>query len=262
MITVDQTQLNRDLARWGAGVARYVDALGVSAGTVVRRQAGLLSRELIDISPKAKAEKIKAKVDQRFHAIANVTDHGNGGGKESNGVIWYNFSSHSASGIKAEADKTKASVDELKKIFLNSTKSGKLKVGRRGKQAFYIWQKMTTKKATRDKLAMLIISHIGRLASGWLVSWSGLGSHGKNIPQKVLRHQSDANSRGFLIDSSSAKDMPSVTIGNNARGVQNLTKRAGALVRLALQRRSFSMKKDLEFALRNRGKWMKREGYE
>lgn len=256
-IQQDMTKFNQvmtDLAI--AAGATGVGSNGASGRQFVMRQAGLLNRTLITITPprdRAKtAKQITDNITGKFNAIGNPereftipqdSKHGTGD------VHWYNWDQHTLRGVARDADLTKASVEELYNLIHKIRPRGTISAGQRGKQRVIIWQKTTTKAATVKKLIARMLKHIGRLKAGWLVSYDFLSANGaiadrSRVPEWVQRHRT--NARGYYIDGLGIPNGPTFTIANYAVGV----KKAGQLFHNALEIRVKAMAKDMQLYIR------------
>jgi hypothetical protein len=265
MITADTAKLQADLGKLNAKLNERFQLLGGRKPVIVKRQAGLLARELMDVSPpknrKKTADSITNKVMGKFHTMgedrsghvwSQVSQVKAGNGD----VRWYAFGKHAIYGIAKEADMTEASVDSLYQLYYGRTlaKSGRFMAGNRGSQAVYIWQKITTRAATVRALAKQIVSHIGRLKAGWIVGWKAAGAPGRVVPQWIAKH---TKPRGYFVDGLASPSQPSFTIANTAKGVSSQA--VNDIARAAVRSRIGKLQKDIEFAITNPKEWSERE---
>jgi hypothetical protein len=268
MITVDQPKLEKDIAAFNTQFKARMGLLKQRCPVIVKRQAGLLARTLINLTPprnKAKLEKkINDRVTSKFHTLGDdktsqvYSDQGSE--KAGHGSIkWYAFGHTGIYGIAKDADLTNASQDLLYKLLWRKmTKSGRTVAGKRGKQTIYVWQKITTKAASVKQLADRIIGHIGRMKAGWTVGWEECGKPGRALPKWVEKHAGKGKgARGYAVDGLGVPGAPQFIIANYAKGVN--AAKAEDYMRAALRIRTQAMEKDTAFALQHPDKWSERE---
>lgn len=257
--------LSTDISKFNASMARFADEMGLTGGPHIQRfvakQAIELVEELIKVSPPKEAaktrEQIRTTIRHQFESLDNdkgfrdsYSKFGEDSAKAGRGdVRWYFWHPTGLYGVKREQDLTGASVDELLKLrnTLREGKRGiKQRVGKRGKQAVFIRQKILTKASTVTKLFARVIRHVGRLKAGWLPSYRilrGIVQGGQvNIPQMVLRHEDKARGQCDL-SGLGVPNQPTITLINYARGCSSSQMRFSA--HRALQNRAVKMEKDL-----------------
>lgn len=251
-----------DMTEFNSSVINYVANLGQAAGMVVRRQAGALASTLIRISPptdvRLTKQRIKDRVSQRFVKMNNSDRkfrRGGKGGKHGRGDIrWYSWQSDALYGVQKQNDMRDASVEDLRQLLHTMNVKGTKTLGQRGKQRVVVWQKQLVRKATVNKLIRRIQDHVGRLKAGWVVSWQGFGSPGRQPQAYVMKHL--AGARGSFIDNTRSTQQPNATITNSSVGADKLK---GKIVQNALKIRIEAMRKDVEWAIKNPEKWRERE---
>ena len=262
MITLDSPKLQADLRRYTSMIAGRFELLGGRKLIILKRQAGLLARTLINISPPKNKQKTSERITQRvtnkFAVMSEYSGYGDsvGGSKKAGhgDVRWYAFSKFAIYGVAKDSDMTGASADELYRLYFGTTKTGRIK-GQRGRQKVYVWQRITTKAKTVKELIKRLLRHIGRLKAGWAVSWKDAGAPGRPLPQWIEQHVSGA--RGYSINLLSAPSEPSFTIVNTAKGVTS--EQVEIAARAALQIRLKALEADMLFAIRKPHEWNERE---
>lgn len=236
-------------------MARYCDELGMAGPEVVRKQAGLLARTLIELSgPKSVSkakEKIGAGVQRAFGSDSRDSGIETGGKHGSGDVHWYSWDEKNLRGIARDVDVRDKTSDDLYDLYNKlrgmQTSRGMLIAGKRGKQTIKIWQKYVAKKSQLAKLIRRLQGHIGRRQAGWLPAWritgSPQGSAGP-VGQKVLDHENGA--RGFYLDGLGIPNGPTFELVNTAVGSSKLN----AIVSSALRIRAKAMADDLRLYIR------------
>lgn len=226
-----------------------VDKLGLAGPVVVKKEAGQLCRTLVELTgPKSRykaKQKISSKVGGFFQVLGSENPHNyDDGKKEGHGdVWWYSFTPKAVFGVAKDKDMTKATPDELYSFYF-STKVNRLGriVGKtRGKQTYYIWQKVITTKARVQKLIKRLQDHLGRQKAGWAITWRGeLGSPNGTlgpVPEWVMRHAVRGKARGTAINGLGIKGHPTFTMINYALGIG----KARGIVSAAFQIRAKAM---------------------
>lgn len=267
MITIDSPKLQADIKAWSDTLrARFELLKQRSRKTVLVRQAGLLCRTLINVSPpvnkKKTADRITDRVNKKFHQMGSDGGHmwstPNEKKQGKGDVKWYAFSKYAIYGVAKDVDFTDATPEQLYSLYFgrNLTSKGRFKAGMRGKQRVMIWQKITTDRKTVKKLIKRLLNHIGRLKAGWAVSWKDAGSPGSQIPNWIGKHVVPGKARGYSIRHLDG-DSASFTIVNTAKGVsaQAVEEKARAALRIRLK----AMTEDVRFALKHPDQWSERE---
>ena len=250
--TVDMTEFER-------GLSAFIGQTQVALPVALRKECGELIKTLVRISPPSDTDKTKMQIANKVYTTMGALNHDIlprhqkilGG---SSSVVWYAWNSQSLYGVAPEKDMTKASVKDLKSVFLSSKLSNSLGgAGRqqmefkhpRKSQRVIITQKVLTTVKQRQKLIDYFWNHIGRLKAGWLVAvGDGIVTlTGENLPPKwVTKHMAGAH--GTALDETGVKDFPSITISNYAKGVGNRKNNLNYLVRSALSIRVKAMAKN------------------
>lgn len=268
MITYNEQEFGRAIQAYNGALRGMIAALGADAPKMVKRQAGLLDRTLINITPPTHPAQTKQKIETNISRKFAQVDApkrefaGARGGKHGSGdVDWYAWTSSALYGIAKESDMRDASVEALKELSFKVKRGGIIDAGQRGKQRVRIWKKIVTKSATVKKLVAYFSSHVGRLKAGWAVSWVHLGRPGRPIPKWVEEKipTSESGGYGFYVDGLGTPGNPTFAIGNRAKGVAELKKKSGALLDAALAIRIKAMAKDVQFGIHNPGKYAQRE---
>lgn len=252
---MSETGFITNLPRFNRNMTRYVDELGMAGNQVVFRQAGLLSRTFISITPpRVKRETAKKIEDNINSKIASVSIPERAfsqpfGGKAGRGdVHWYAWSSTALFGVKRDADMLSASADELYDVLKRIKPGGRIDAGWRGKQHVWIRQKITARAAAVKKVIDRLKKRIGRLKAAWAVCWQDAGAPTGSsgaVPDWVMQHvpQSRQLRNGFTVDNLGVRGHPSFSIVNNAAGVSQLRKLD--LFEQALKIRCKAMETDL-----------------
>ena len=243
------------------GIAGLVEATGLNARIVLRKETGELEKTLVRITPPADPaktrENIKRDITGKFNIVADEANSNmirSGGSFSATGVHWYRVDPLYLRGIAPKADKRDASVDELEVLRHQITKKGRLSlpfVHPRRRQRVLLYQTITTKASTVNKLIARARSHVGRLKAGWLaaVEFGVIQLTGSNLPpQWVTRHQSGA--RGAFVDGLSNPKNPTFTITNYGRGINQ--RAVPGLIADAVKIRAEAMRKNALLFLQNR----------
>jgi hypothetical protein len=225
MIKVDGMALQAAQARLQAAVEKKIRLTGLASLDCVRTEAGRLAETLVNISPpkstgKARAQ-IKAKVNSTFTALGATNARMRPGGKED--VIWYQFGHNFAWGVAKDKDLRDGDLGTLYKLYFETkvTGKGRINVGQRGKQTFYLWQRWLTNPDMIAALIQKVQQHVGRLKASWLPSLDFLKSQGYrggsySPPGYVLAHRQGA--RGTFKNGLGVKGSPSFTLVSTATG--------------------------------------------
>ena len=253
MITLDQPNLDAQVARWSGYIIAKAQTLKLGCRGVLKKEAGRLVQTMMNIGPPldgrhALWERIDKRVWSTFawmgedsleraqlagHLVTSTP---------SSGVHWYAWDTSHLWGIAADKDMSSASDKTLYELYFNTnfTAQGMVK-SQRGKQEVRIWQKIATNISNVKNLAARLKRHAGRLKAGWLPAWTALGKPTGiyTPPQWVTDHT--AGARGSCDVSGLANaDSPHIAIRNFAVGVggrsykyavdRALTMRANAMV--------------------------------
>ena len=247
---------SHNLAHFNTQMARYVDELGMAAPVVVRQQAGLLARTLIQLTPPKSISvtrgKIQSRVEDTFDVLRESHWHSGEalleGPKAGQGdVRWCAVTRKGIYGVAKDKDLTRASTNELYEAYFANrrlTKEGRVIAGRRGKQTVYIWQKIATTRSQVDRLASRLKNHVGRLKAGWLPSWKEAGAPGGSmgaVPEYVMKHAGGA--RGYFVNGLGVQGCPTFTMANYAMGARERT--LGKIMRDAMRVRAKAMAADI-----------------
>lgn len=246
------------MTKFERGLADFIGKTGLEMPVVLKKECAELIKTLVRISPPSQPDKTKSSIVNSVYTTMGALNHdiaprhqkliGSG-----DATVWYAFNSEYLYGVAAEKDLTKASVAELKKVYLaGSTKAGKsrgyqiydFKHGRK-QQRVKIAQKVITTVKQRQNLIDYLWKHIGRLKAGWLVAVGEqiVTLSGDNMPPKwVTKHIAGAH--GTAIDDTGNASFPSITISNYAAGVGNRRNNLDYLVKSALAIRVKAMAKN------------------
>lgn len=229
-VNIDATVFNR-------GMAGLVQKLGIESKKVVAKETGELLKTLVKVSPPAdrmkSLERIRKRVDIAFDALAqDVNFKGEVGGEKSKkypGLTWYSVDSQYLRGIAGPADMRKASVPDLRRVFLRTRvfKRGARQIfqfpdGRA--QRIVIKQQIATDKKKRDALTRLLAKSIGRLKAAWLVPVfrGAISLYGANLPPAWVK-QHATGARGTYANGLNNQvqgiPVPTFAITNFAKGI-------------------------------------------
>lgn len=219
--TINMTLFNR-------GMSGLLN-VGVRMKPLVQKEAGELSKTLVNItppdSPTKTRENIKSGISSKF-ALAGDSENSNldrySGTVGPAGIKWYQVDSEFLRGIAPEKDMRKASVEDLNKLRFSITAKGRQTLAfrhPRQRQRVLLYQTVLAKASTIRKLITRAQSHVGRLKAGWLVAVGAgvLKLTGSKPPQFVMRHI--ANARGSYINGLNNPKGPQFTITNSAVGI-------------------------------------------
>lgn len=245
------TYIEHNLPQFNAAMARYVDELHMCGPVVVKQQAGLLARSLINLTPPKSApktkERIRSSVGGKFAILRSenprefVQDQAGRGD-----VSWYAFQPKGIFGVARDKDCRQMSDEELYQLNLVTkvNKQGRLVAGKRGKQTVYIWKRFLTNPGAVSRLVKRIQEHVGRLKAGWVVGWraGGAPAGGMNaVPGWVLKHETGA--RGYVVDGLGIANAPEFTMANYAVGASE--EKLGPIVSSAMRVRAKAMTADV-----------------
>lgn len=234
-----------DMTRFDRGIEGLINQIGINGKSVVEKETGALITTLVRVTPAAAQQRIKSDITNKFHALENpersftMVDAAFEG---KTGVNWYAWNSGGLYGIARESDMRDATSEELMALLYKTTPTGRIR-GQHGKQAVYIWKKITTKAATVRALVAEKLKNRGRLKAGWLVAVRGgaIKLSGARIPDYVSRHL-NGGIRGSYINGLNAPGNPRFTIINFAKGVGQ--KQVSKLVQIAVNIRGKAMQKN------------------
>jgi hypothetical protein len=263
MITVDQAALGRSIAKFNQAVALRISVTHEAAHDVLRDEAGRLNETMMRFTPPASVAKtrdnITERVGKKFGSLGTGTahdfsDYSPGVKAGSGNVRWYAFEPHAIYGIKAENDKTGASVEDLYQLYFSTklNKQGRIVAGQRGKQTVYLWQQIKTKASTVAKLTKRLRGHVGRAKAGWLKAYRRLQSQGFSSsysPPKYITDHENGQERGFFVDGLGAPGGPTFSIGNTAKGIGSAKMRQIATD--AMRIRAEAIPKRLQYLIRH-----------
>lgn len=222
------------MTAFNQGMAGLIRKCKLDAPTVVRKEAGQLIKELVDLSPPSnkfkggsKSKTAKSIADGVMFSFQSISDARNSdaswlGKSEKSGIRWFSVDSNFLHGVAPARDMRKASVEELRRLRFAITKSGKRlnqPIKGHAKQRALIYQTIITKAATLKKLIPRLQKNIGRLKAGWLVAVTRGQAvlSGKQPPQWVTDHATGA--RGDTVNGLAIPNNPSLTIINSAKGI-------------------------------------------
>lgn len=214
-------------------MARYSSELGIDAREVVRDQVSLFLRQAIQITPpKTLAQGRKAAAKDINRAVSPLTED--------------DFKSESIKRLIRNRDKVGLEVvlPKIRKGWSLVAFSPDLHTGARNKGGHV---GRTFKRATLDyaqwkKYVALVQKRVGRMKAAWLPALRAVG--GTYNKSWVVRHQSPS---GFY-DNNLAKNNPSFTAYNAAKGIKSLAR----IFQAALRIRAKKMANDLKIKLRYR----------
>lgn len=246
---MSSSTIESNLPQWADAAAGYCDKLGYGVGPVLRWQVSRLCMDLVKLSPIAKAADIRKDVRTKFHNLGkSYLDIAPGKGV----VRWYAASHTALYGLMRDVDITDLGGLAIYDIYFKAklNRMGMRKLGQRGKQAVWGWQKLTASKEQIEDLTARLVGHIGRFKAGWTVSLEDCGMPHPPLPTKVARWAGRANmARGRSEDNTHDNLSPSFTVINYALGARNARK--GTFVQIALMRRARYMRNHVKRLLAN-----------
>lgn len=254
MFTVSATDLNRDLNRFGAAMARYVDEVGMDAKMVVAEQSRLLMEDMARLAPPKNLDKQKramnADIASVFHARNKVMFRGKKAGMGSKSdMVWLDAGPNHLTGVEQSLYRPKVSADAMGSIY--KVRSGKMgnkytQLGLRGKQHVQKINRVVVSKASLGRFRKTIEAKAGRLKASFCVGWSTLQQltgKGRKPAQWVMRHVNNGTAKGKFTPALSSNN-PSATITSTAPGC---TKEAViGLVRSAIASRIGKIQSDFK----------------
>lgn len=258
MITTDIEEKMRTLQ---SAIKLRLDRLGEDKSKVLRHEAGLLWRTLINLSfpnnPAKKKRDIEEVTLRKFHQISDSeSTHSGDSAKAGHGdVTWTGSHPFALYGIAKDVDFRDASVEQLEALYYGRGGSSNRQAGRarypgaHGRQDVFIWQKVSAKKGTIRELIRKWQSHVGRLKSGWVPAWQACGSPGDYVPNWI-QILSRAGAAGFN-DNTLDRLTPSFTAINRERGARTL--RDSGKIEAALRIRAKAIVERLARALHSKG---------
>ncbi len=228
MIVIEKGELDGELARLSAKIARYTDELGLAAADVVKRQSELLMVELAaQLPPKNRQtleKKINSDIAQVFYPLpAQRFSDKKARGKE---LRWIYASKQALVGVDNEFYQPDITLDRMEKEY--SQKAGKLndrygnkytRLSRRGAQLVFRLNRIAVKKATFRSFMRRRGQTTGKLKASFCV---GLKQLGRRLPQWIQRHIDSGQAKGTAIDETNQKQKPSYTIISRAKGASSM----------------------------------------
>ena len=214
-----------------------VDKLGLAGPVVVKQEAGQLCRTLVELTgPKNRSkarQRIASKVGGFFQVLNSENPHDYQDAKlkdirtkEGYGDIWwYSFTHSAVYGVSKDKDMTRSTPEELYSFYFGTkvNRLGRIVGKTRGKQTYYIWQKVMTTKARVQKLIKRLQDHLGRQKAAWAITWrDDLGAPNGTlgpVPEWVMRHAIRGKARGTSINGLGIKGHPTFTMINYALGI-------------------------------------------
>jgi hypothetical protein len=259
---MSESLIQSNVLEFNEAMQKRVDKLGMAGEKVIKEQAGLLARTLIQLTPPSDVNQAKRRIEVTILRKVGLTRSGMVreedfenraySSKQGDGDVLWQFSTpHMLSGTSREEDLRKLSVDQLysRIVAADFNKAGMSRQGSRGKQAVRIKLQWLVKASTVHGVISKVKKHVGRLKAGWLPSWRILGAPegGQGaVPTYILNHESKA--RGYYISNLGVKNHPSFTLVNHAQGATE--ENCGPTVRKALSMRAVAMMKDLALYIR------------
>jgi len=257
MITVDQPQLNRDLARWGDGVARYITELNMTAEDAVKTQTGHVMRELAESLPptsKKRLEKnISGDVKQVFHPASSLMFRGKKQGRGD--IVWLGASDRSLTGVPRNLYRPKANAIEMASMFkARRNKMGKkyTQIGYRGNQHIQKLNRVVVSKSSLSQFEKIQQGKVGKLKASIALAWNTLSVKGRKPAAWIMKHVTNRTARGSFVNGLASKEHPNFTIISNQSGCNSPI--ALQVVHKVLARRIQVMKSDVEKWARKRMK--------
>lgn len=238
-----------DTSNFTARTRLWAKSSGLSFRDGLRKQAGLLIRDLVNSSaPRnlARAKKLaEREVKQVFRAappqvfVGDKRGHGR--------MVWLYAHPRALTGVATEDFQTGIGPDEMKEAFyLQKFKRGIAwrESGTRGKQ-HVLW---LNRIVVRRMAAFIkkLRDRFGLLKASWAVGWDVLNVAGR-LPDWVRKHVRSGEARGVLVNGLANAERPFLNMISTANGVE---RRASLVaIRLAVRRRQVAMLRDIRYYL-------------
>ncbi len=235
MIQLEQV----DTSGYEKAVGALADAVGVaSVGSngdggraFLKKQAGLLVKELVAVAPPVNVAQSKKKAVRRVnHAFLPAPKDAWTGAN----AVWLWSDSNTLYGVDRDYDQRGASVDDSMKLLFSGLAKKSREAGKHGKQTVRMYQRWLVEYRTLKKLATEVAGRFGRLKASFLPAWDALQPTG-TVPSWIAKHRSGA--RGGYQGNLNVTNEPHVIISSHAKGID----RAKPLIQKALTNRVAKM---------------------
>jgi hypothetical protein len=257
MLTINQSQLTRDLSRWGDSVARYVTELGLTAEEAVKAQTGHVMRELADSLPPTSKKRLESRIagdaKKVFHGINREMFTGKQRGRGD--MVWLGASDVSLTGVEKSLYRPGVSAMQMIGIYkARSNKMGNkyLALGYRGVQHVNRIDRVVVKQSALKQFQKIQEAKVGKLKASVALAWEHLAVKGRKPAAWIMRHIKNKTAKGSFTDGLNNRQFPTFTIISNQPGITS--NRSKEVISFVLQKRIRAMKADLEKWARKRMK--------
>jgi hypothetical protein len=257
MLTIDQPSLDRELARFGAQMARYSDELGQDARGVVKRQTGLLMRELTNQLPPASRKRLESVIgrDVRsvFHGRSKFMFKGTKAGDGD--IVWLDASQEHITGVRKSMYRPGSNAAQMAAIY--KEKRGKMgtkydPIGRRGRQKVQLLDRFVVNSRELAKFELLQRNKAGKLKASFALAWDAIAPDGRKPAKWVMRHAEAGTAKGTYVNGLDVPGFPQFTIISRSAGCESAV--AAMAIYGALKTRTLAIQSDIKnwFAKRNK----------
>ncbi len=249
MIVIDQQSLNSELARFGAQMARYVDELGQDSKEVVKRQTGLLMREVTDQLPPANRKRLESIIGRDirsvFHAKSKLMLKGRQAGKGE--IVWLDVGPNHLTGVKRSLYHPGSNVSQMGSMY--KARAGKMgnkyeQAGRLGKQKVQLLNRVVVNSRDLAKFELQQRAKAGKLKASFALAWNLITPSGRRPAKWIMRHVENNTAKGGFVNGLSVPGFPQFTIISRSPGCESAN--AARAIYGALKTRSMAIQSDIK----------------
>jgi len=240
-------------------LAKYAHEMSVESSQFVRRQAGLLMRELAEgAAPKSQAV-LAGRIDKDVGLVYAPMPkkmlpltH-----RQGHGFVWIMASPSVLTGVKDRNYHPDDSVDDLKKLYHRTRDAGIIKGnkylplgthGKKGHQSVQELNRIVVRRGVLNDFKIWLKRRAGILGGSWAIGWNFISPGGRPPAAYKFKHTLDGTARGSFIDGLGIPGKATFTIINRATGVELPSQLK--MVSDKLRHRAEAMKADVENMLR------------
>ena len=257
MIVLDQPALQSELKRFESVMLRYVDEHNQNASETVKRQVGLLMREISDQMPPKNRARLESIIRKDVRGVFHPRTREMFKGKQSGSgdMIWLDVGPNHLTGVPRDQFRPKSSAAEMGSMY--KARAGKMgkkytPIGRRGVQHVQQLNRIVVKPSALARFENLQKLKVGKLKASFARAWDTIKPLGRRPAKWVMRHIGNGSAKGSFIDGLRNKNLPTFTIISRQSGCES--ERAIAVVKASLISRIESMKADLAMWFRKRNR--------